>query len=281
MRSTARNICGLTATGATRQAQLGTLASFTSGYANTASVSLVFGAVTVDSGAGQSYYTVPVRLKSIATNGVHSDYAACYVVHISNPSFFGAPPIVPMAIDKGTAKSVSASAADASVLADACTGSDFPIGDPVTMTPTSPDISKNNYLDSRSDAIWTVSSYLNALNRKEYVRAYSYSQDPAAQFGPYATYAAGYADTDVITAVFGKVVTKKSAGNSTFAVPLAMKVLSTSADLETFVGCFNLYLANPTAQSVYPFKPIGLTGGEFKKVGNSANINQLLVRACR
>ena len=261
--------------------QLGTLSSFASGYSDTASISLVFGDITVGVGAGQTYYTVPVRLKGISTSGVLGDYAACYVVHIANPSFFSAPPIVPMNIDKGTARSVSASAADSSVLADACTGSDFPIGNPVTITPTSPDISKNNYLDSRSDAIWVVSSYLNALNRKEYVRAYSYSQDPVTEFGPFTTYAAGYSDTDVITAVFGKVVTKKSEGNSIIAVPLAMKVLSTSAVLKTYVGCFNLYLANPTAQKAYPFKPIGLTGGDFKKVGNSANINQLLVKACK
>jgi hypothetical protein len=122
-------------------------------------------------------------------------------------------------------------------------------------------------------------SYLNALNRKEYVRAIHILK--TLQLNSALTLRMrSYADTDVITAVFAKWL-KKSAGNSTFAVPLAMKVLSTSADLETFVGCFNLSLANPTTQSVYPFKPIGLTGGEFKKVGNSANINQLLVRACR
>jgi hypothetical protein len=135
------------------QTHLGTLASFTSGYANTASVSLVFGAV-LSIRSRQSYYTVPVRLKGISTNSVRSDFAACYVVHISNPSFFGAPPIVPMAIDKGIAKSVSASAADASVLADACRVR-FSHRRSVTMTSTSPDISKIITWQPQR-CVWTV-----------------------------------------------------------------------------------------------------------------------------
>ena len=260
--------------------RLGTLASFSNGYSHTASVGLVFGSITGDAGAGQMYYTVPVRLKGTASNGVHQDYAACYVVHISQPGFYGAPPITPMNIDRGTAKSVNVNTTDAVVLANACNGPDYPITSPVSVGPTSLDISKNNYLDNRSDPIATVSSYLNALNRKEYVRAYSYAQNPAAEFGSYSNYEAGYTDTDVITVTFGTVLSDAGAGNLNYKVPLAMRVLSTAATTQTFVGCYSLHLSQPGVQGVYPFQPMGLTGGKFKTVANNVDTHPLLATDC-
>ena len=262
------------------ETNLGTLTEFEIGYANTASVSLVFGALTGDAGAGQMYYSVPVRLKSITSSGVPVDYAACYVVHLSQPSFYGAPPITPMNIERGMAQPVDAGLADAAVLAGACSGPDYPITSPVSVKPASLDISKNNYLDNRSDPIATVSSYLNALNSKQYVRAYSYSQTPASEFGAYSAYEAGFADTDVITATFGKVISNSGASDLTYKVPLAMKVRTTSATTQTFVGCFSLHLAQPALQKEYPFQPMGLTSGEFKTVANNVDTTPLLVSAC-
>ncbi len=258
----------------------GSLTDFSNGYTYTASVSLVFGAISGDAGAGQMYYTVPVRLKGIATNGVHQDYAACYVVHLSQPGFYGAPPITPMNIDRGTAKPVNVNAADADVLAGACSGPDYPISSPVSVEPSSLDISKNNYLDNRSDPISTVSSYLNALNSKQYVRAYSYSQTPAAEFGSYSSYEAGFTDTDVITVTFGTVLSNAGAGNLTYKVPLAMKVRTTSGATRTYVGCFSLHLSQPGAQNAYPFQPMGLTAGKFTTVANNVDTHPLLASAC-
>ena len=42
---------------------------FAAGYANTASVQLVMGTLTGDQGAGQLYYSVPVTLNALTTNG--------------------------------------------------------------------------------------------------------------------------------------------------------------------------------------------------------------------
>ena len=261
-------------------ANLGTLTEYKIDYAATASVSLVFGTLTGDAGAGQMYYSVPVRLKSITTSGIPVDYAACYVVHLSQPGFFGAPPITPMNIERGTAKAVDAGLADAAVLAEACSGPDYPISSPVSVEPASLDISKDNYLDDRSSPVATVSSYLNALNSKQFVRAYSYSQNPTSEFGSYSTYEAGYADTDVITASFGTVISSSAAGNLTYKVPLAMKVLTTSAATQTFVGCFSLHLTEPSLQVSYPFQPMGLVSGKFKSVANDADTRPLLASAC-
>ena len=156
---------------------LGSITSFANGYIDTASVDLVFGQITGDAGMSQVYYTIPVILKATTKNGVRTNYAACYVVHEAAPDVFGAPPFYPMSIDRGSAKTSGVNANDATVLATACNG--YPVGpNPVPVSGSSLNIDKNNFLDNRSGPIETVSSLLNAINLKQYVRAYYYFQDP-------------------------------------------------------------------------------------------------------
>ena len=127
-------------------------------------------------------------------------------------------------------------------------------GDQVAVSGTSLNIDKSNFLDNRSGPIETVSSFLNALNLKQYVRAYYYYQNPSTYPGPFDPYAAGYSNTDVITATFGNVQSEGAAGSMYFKVPLAMKVLTTSNTIQTFVGCYTLRLAQPsdTGHSALP-----------------------------
>jgi hypothetical protein len=258
---------------------LGNFANFSNGYANTVSVDLVFGQISGDAGAGQYYYTVPVILKA-AEKGGHTNYAACYVVHQSNPSNYGAPPIQPMSIDRGQASVSPAGTSDSAALASACTG--YPAGgNSVPAAAESLNIDKNNFIDNRSGPIETVSSLLNAVNLKQYVRAYSYFQDPATFPGAYDAYAAGYANTDTITVTFGAVTNEGAAGSIYYNVPLAIKVLQTSSTTQTFVGCYTLRLSQPGLQSVPPFKSLGITTGKFNLVDNNSDLTALLPTACQ
>jgi len=258
---------------------LGSFTSFANGYSDTASVDLVFGQITGDAGAGQIYYTVPVILKTTAKNGTRANWAACYVVHQSQPANFGEPPFDPMGIDRGSAKPSDINASDASMLATACSG--YPIGgNQVVISGSNLNIDKNNYLDNRSGPIETVSSLLNAINLKQYVRAYSYFQNPATFPGPYDPYATGYSDTDGITATFGIAQSEGAAGSLYFKVPLAMKVLTASGATRTFVGCYTLHLAQPSLQATPPFQPLGIITGTFKQVDNGTDVNALLPTAC-
>ena len=260
---------------------LGTLAAFSSGYANTAWVDLAFGQLTGSGGAGQIYYIVPVIIKGTATNGAKANYAACYELHMSQPSFQAAPPYIGLQIVKGQAHAVNASASDADTLAAACAGADYPSGETVDSSPASlADISKNNYLDNRSGPVEVVSSLENALNSKEYVRAYSYWENPASTAGPFNDYAAGFSDTDVITASFGTPISDAGAGQIHYKVPVALKVQTTSSTTQTFVGCYILHLSQPGFQAALPFQPIGIISGKFKKVDNSASTAPLLPTAC-
>ena len=58
----------------------------------------MFGPITGDPGMSQVYYTIPVILKVTSRSNVRSNFAACYVVHETNPDVYGAPPISPMNI---------------------------------------------------------------------------------------------------------------------------------------------------------------------------------------
>jgi hypothetical protein len=260
---------------------LGSFSSFINGYQNTVSVDLVFGPITGDPGMSQIYYTVPVILKAITKNNVHTNYAACYVVHESNPDVYGAPPISPMGIASGSAKVSSLNASDVSVLANACSA--YPTGglqSPPIASANNLSIDKTNFVDNRSGPIETVSSLLNSINLKQYVRAYSYYQDPATYPGLYDPYAAGYASTDSITVTFGTVQSEGAAGSLYYKVPLAEVVLTTSSTTQTFVGCYTLRLGQPANQTTPPYQPMGITAGNFTQVANGTNVTALLSTAC-
>ena len=260
---------------------LGSFTSFANGYGDTASVDLVFGQITGDPGMSQVYYTVPVILKATARNNTHTNYAACYVVHEASPDVYSSPPISPMSIDRGSAKPSNLNASDATVLATAC--SSYPVGGNPPFSASSNDlnIDKSNFIDNRSGPIETVSSLLNAINLKQYVRAYSYFQNPASFPGPYNPYAAGYSGTAVIKATFGVTQSQGAAGSLYFKVPLAMKVLTTSNTTQTFVGCYTLHLTQPSLQATSPFQPLGIISGTFKQVDNSTDVNALLPTVCK
>ena len=258
---------------------LGSFTSFVDGYANTASVDLVFGQITGSPGAGQMYYTVPVILKTTASDGTHANFAACYVVHLAQPANFTAPPFEPMGIDRGQASPSGLNVNDSVALTTACTG--LPTGGTqVAASGTDLTIDKSNYLDNRSGPQETVSSFLNALNLKQYVRAYSYFQDSATFPGPYTAWADGYSDTDAIAVTFGTLQTQGAAGSVYFKLPLFLKVITTSNTTQTFVGCYTLRLGQPANQTVPPFHPLGILSGVLNTVDNSADVSALLPTAC-
>ncbi len=258
---------------------LGNFTTYANGYSNTALVNLAFGQITSDTGAGQTYFTVPVVLKTTARDGTHANFAACYIVHQGQPANFGAPPFNPMSIDRGQAKASDLNASDSSALANACAG--LPTGpNPVADSGGNLSIDKTNFLDNRSGPVETVSSFLNALNLKQYVRAYYYFQTPATFPGAYDVWAAGYSNTDTITVTFGTPLTEGAAGSLYYKLPLAMHVVTTSSAAQTFVGCYTLRLSQPANQTVPPFQPLGIVSGKFTQVTNGTDVNSMLPAAC-
>ena len=261
---------------------LGTLDNFSTLFASVNGVQVVFGQVTSEGAAGSLYFTVPTVL-SYVKSGTTDRYAACFLLRLPQPGNYGAPPITPLHIERGITELLPAGTSDADGLASACISPDYAVsglpGSTAAIEALS-DLSAANYVDNRSGAIEVVSSLINAINHKEYVRAYSYWENPAVTPGDYNSYAAGFADTQSITATFGQVTSDAGAGQWHYLVPVAEVVQTTSATVKTYVGCYTLHLANPGMQATLPFAPLAITQGHFSLVSNGSDLPALLTTAC-
>ncbi len=258
---------------------IGSFDKFMQGYENLQSVSIVFGQISNEGAAGTIYYTVPMVLNFTQTSGTQEKSANCYIVRLPEPGNFGAPPIIPMNIYRGEGKLVDLTTTDATALASACTGADFPTGPnavPATVEQQT-DLSSANYVDNRSDPISLINSLVNAINSQQYVRAYSYWQSTTQS---YANFAAGYANTKSVKAQYGKPISNPGAGQIYYSVPTALFSVQTDGSLQTFVGCYNLHLAQPAIQATPPFQPLGIVSGTFSQVASNADITSLLATAC-
>jgi hypothetical protein len=71
--------------------------SFANGYANTAFVTVATGAAVSDGAAGSIYYTLPVAIDALSSNGMHKQFAGCYVTRLVQPTIQD-PPVEPMFI---------------------------------------------------------------------------------------------------------------------------------------------------------------------------------------
>lgn len=257
---------------------LGSLYAFTSDMNNVFTETVVLGEVLSEGAAGSVYFTVPAAVTDSLSGGGTNKYAVCYMLRFPQPANYGAPPITPMHIVQYTKTSVSTSISDANVIAAAC-GSTVS-GDQPAVEDQS-DISSANYIDNRSGPLELVKSLLNAINRKEYVRAYSYWENPTAVIGSYSHYSAGFSNTGSVTASYGTIISDAGAGQYYYKVPLAMIVTTTVGSTQTFVGCYTIHLSNPNAQGSLPFKPMSISNGYFTQYPNGTDVSSLLGSACK
>ena len=257
-------------------ASLGTLEQFSSGYQDTQSVSVVLGNISSSGAAGSIYFTVPMVLNAITTGGAQQKYSACYILRWPQPAIYGAPPITPMHLDHGTAQSIPLTTSDADALASACTPPADLNLEPPSMEDLT-DLSSANYIDNRSDPEAVIRSLLNAINSQEYVRAYSYWQEPSFS---YDSFAAGYADTASVSAIFGTARSDVGAGQLYYTLPVVLESTLTNGTKQTFSACYTLHISQPTVQGTPPFQPLGIRSATAKQVENGSDPAKLLSTAC-
>ena len=258
--------------------------SFQKGYAETATVDLTLGATTGDVGAGQLYYSVAALLKAKATTGANQTYSACYNLHLSRPDIQGVPPFAPLAIESAAATLAPSGATDTGLLAHACDKSGRAT-QPISPSPItkSKDVSATNYLDDRSDAPEVLYSLFNAVNRHEYVRAYSYwepSSSTSNGVAAFDVFQKGYEKTGSVKITLGKVVMGAAAGNTYYTLPIVIQATTTSGEAQTYAGCYRLHQGNPSIQAMPPSQPIAIQAALVKQVANGSDLNQLLSQAC-
>ena len=262
-------------------AQLPPFEELARGYADTASVRLVLGQIGGDAGAGQLYYAAPVELVARGTDGGQRGFVGCYRLHLSRPELQAAPPFRPLAIEGAAVQSLPTGADAAVLLARACPeASQRPPA--IGQTPSDPAaIGPDRYLDDRSTPEQVLRSYYNAVNRKEYARAYSYIEPSATgSFPQFAELARGYADTASVQLRIGAVVTGAAAGNLYFTAPVALLARSADGAAHAFAGCYTLHLGQPSVQATPPFQPMGIRAATIQPVAGQAEAEELIKRPC-
>ena len=121
---------------------------------------------------------------------------------------------------------------------------------------------ETRYIDDRSSAASIVNSFYNAVNRKEYARAWDYfgDQKPAKDV---ETFAKGFENTPQVNVTTGNVAMEGAAGSTFYYVPVAIISFNKDGSEQVFAGCYTARLANPVIQEP-PFHPLHIEKGSLK-----------------
>jgi hypothetical protein len=142
-----------------------------------------------------------------------------------------------------------------------------------------PEAGKGVYLDDRSTPERLITSFVNALNRKEYARAYSYWES-TPQLRPYDQFVSGYAHTQAVQVSPGSATSTAGGGQIFFALPAIMHATNDDGSKQTFVGCYFMHLANPGIQGP-PYKPLAIMTAAVQLAKNDTDANALLQQVCQ
>ncbi|MCX6022077.1 MAG: hypothetical protein NTZ05_10190 [Chloroflexi bacterium] len=252
-------------------------------YAATASVEATLGSVGGDAGAGQLYSVAPVMLKATQKDGTAQTTVACYTLHLAQPAVQRLP-FRSWSIQSSAAATGSASPTDQ--IGQVCqTGGVRQTTPGLPQASSDPaDISAERYLDDRTDAVQVIRSLFNAVNRKEYGRAYTYWETPAgAQSGlpPYEQFVEGYKQTAAVALTMGQATGDPGAGQLYYTVPVALTATMTDGATQRFVGCYSLHLSQPSIQGTPPFRPLAIRSASLQEAPAGAGAAPPAGGTCR
>ena len=128
------------------------------------------------------------------------------------------------------------------------------------------------YLDDGSTPEAVVQSFYDAINKREYARAYSYWEPGAAEreLPPFDEFVQGYGDTTSVEVTLGTVSSDVGAGQLYFLVPVSLVGSLSDGSVQMFTGCYRLHLARPQLQAVPPFRPMGVQHANIVQVDDEA-----------
>ena len=148
------------------------------------------------------------------------------------------------------------------------------------VVPYPPEISPANYLDDRSTAAALILSYYNAVNKQEYLRAYSYWGDPANSVGSFDAFTNGYLDTDSVAVVIGQISDEGAAGSIYYTVPVVLKVTTTDQAQHKYKACYIARLTQPGNYGAPPISPMNIFNGTAKAISLGTSDADALASAC-
>ncbi len=138
--------------------------------------------------------------------------------------------------------------------------------------------------EDRTTDVGLLQSYYNAINRRDFQRAYNYWENhtaaPPNGSGPYQAFAQGYATTASVVLNLGKPVTQGAAGSIFSDVPTVLIARQSDNSIQTFYGC---YTVRRTNDGISP-DPNAVLWRVYKGVLQAApanpDLNTLLAQGC-
>ena len=120
-----------------------------------------------------------------------------------------------------------------------------------------------DYRDDRSTPNAVIESLYNAVNRREFVRAWSYFRDEPDR-PDFETFAKGYQDTSRVRLKLGAAEAEGAAGSTYYRLPVVVEA-TRGGTATVFSGCYELRLVQPATQAEPPFQPMGIVRGNLRQ----------------
>ncbi|RFC62839.1 hypothetical protein DYI37_12825 [Fulvimarina endophytica] len=124
------------------------------------------------------------------------------------------------------------------------------------------------FLDDRSTPEALIASLYNAIDRQEYLRAWSYYAEGEGR-PAWDDYPAGFAQTRTVTVKTGAVTSEGAAGSVYSNVPVAIRAETRSETTEVFTGCYVTRFVEPGNQAAPPYVPLQIVKGELSPAKES------------
>ena len=138
------------------------------------------------------------------------------------------------------------------------------------------------FFENVNDPVGLLQSYYNAINRREYERAYSYWESPgtSANSTPpaYRQFVQGYASTASVALTTGMTSGQGAAGSTFVDIPVVLVATNTNRTRQTFYGCYTVRRANPALAAGSTWH---IYTARIKNAPANAGVNSLLGQACK
>lgn len=127
--------------------------------------------------------------------------------------------------------------------------------------------------DDRSDPVTTLASYFNAINARDYRRAYRFWDSPPSSFDQFAR---GFADTDRVRLLVEPTTRLEGAAGSAYAeIPTIIIATTRAGNNRVFTGCYVLRRSNVQDRGWQIYR------ANVSPVPLSTRLSRILSQGCR
>jgi hypothetical protein len=127
--------------------------------------------------------------------------------------------------------------------------------------------------DDRSNPLTTLASYYNAINARDYRRAYRFWDSPPQSFEQFAR---GFADTDRVRLLVEPSTRIEGAAGSVYAeIPTVIVATTRSGNERVFAGCYVMRRSNVQDRGWQIYR------ADVSQVPSSTRLSRILSQSCR